>query len=152
MQIIVVALGEKIRNRNRTQTITVITYPFRNQPPVKICTDSQPDCRPNRFGKTAEQRHSGQTHQKIGAHIRCFGTHSGNQRTKLSSAQIEIFGRTIFPGKAQPQENHSSQVHQNRCHYKIVIDTHMLDPSLLDGGIIASPEIDCNTEYSPYFS
>ena len=146
MLIVVVALGKEIRNRNSAQAMAVTPNPFCNKPPVQICTYRKPDCRPNRFGQAAEQCHSGQAHQQVRAHVRCLGTHGSNQRAKLSPTQIEIFGGTVFSGVHRPQDNHSAKIDKNGCHYKIIIGLHCSFPSPLDGGIIAFPKIDCNTE------
>ena len=118
MLIVVVAPGKEIGNRNRAQAMAVTPNPFCNQPPVQICAYRKPNRCPHRFGQTAEQRHSGQAHQQVSAHVRRFGTHGSNQRSEFPPAQIEIFGGTVLPGIYRAKNNHSAKIDKNGCHYK----------------------------------
>ncbi len=108
--LLVKSAGEEVGDSDRADLMGVDTQLLCDKQPVDVCTGSQTDNRPAHVGDTAEVGKSGQTHKQVAAHIGSLRAHGGDDRTELSSAEVEVAYVLVLLGEFYSNNYHQNQI------------------------------------------
>ncbi len=91
MTLVMVTVGKEIRDGDGVVSyygIAAETLCY--QKPVQIGSDCKSDRGPACVCNTGQICYARETHEKPAAHIRCFRTHCGNDRSELTASEIKV--------------------------------------------------------------
>ena len=110
---VVEPVGEELGQGEGSGDLGIPADPAGGEEPVQVSTQAQADGGPAYVRQAAEVGKARKTHEQVAGHIRGFGAHGRNQRTQLSSAQVEVGAGFVLLGEAGTDPEHSYQVNEN---------------------------------------
>ena len=112
--LVMVAVGEEVRNGDRADLLAVDTQTLGNEQPVEIGADCQTDRSPAGFRAAGEVGNARKTHEQPAAHVGCLGAHGSDERTELSAAEVEVADILILFGIQNADDDHHDQIPDDR--------------------------------------
>ena len=136
MLFISVTVGKVFRDRKGAQSLGIAAQQPGDQQEVQVGTHGKTDGRPCDLRQAGDISQSGQTHQKITAHVRGLRAHGGDQRAQRTAANIEAVGsiRRALPVKDDADHQHGEQIGSDSCNDQNLCGCHNLSFSLFGPG------------------